>query len=301
MPELPESMAADANASEEDNLTAFYNDKIVPLYGRTPAEAETDMYDDYPDWEDRFYTLNGAVTYAIADFDNNGDVEMAAFILVSETDDNGGSAGESYRLHILLCDTVDGQISVIKDMPVISQNNGLNEGSFLSQDRQQICLADRSICYDFMRIYTIDRDDKVYILITCELASSRFSDGYAAGADMYEVTSDDILLCSAYAEEPGSSDTTADEVTYENGVEVSRITYYMFPESYGLPEDRATGIEHYIDRLGLERTEFGYFDEDQRIITDSSANTVACMSCFPVFHSDDGQVYPVSFRFESVT
>lgn len=302
MPELPESMAADTNASEEDNLTAFYNDRILPLYGQTPAEADSIVFEDYPNYDEQYFDLDGAVTYSISDFDGNGDVEMVAVTLVSETYDYWSSDTETYRLHFLLCDNVDGQVSVIKDMPVISQNNVTSERGFHSEDMLQACLDDRTICFEFMRVYTVERDGKSYLLVTYENCSSYYSDGYSAGAYMYEVTADDILIYSAYVEEPGSDNTSADEISYVNGEEVSRTTYYMYPEYYGLSEDMTIGIESYIERLGLECPEFGYFDNDPRIIPDSSADIVARMSIFPVLQGDgEYPYYPVSFRFESVT
>lgn len=302
MPELPESMACDPNRSEEENLVAFYNEKIVPLYGQTPAEAESPVFEDYPMLDQQFFDLDGAVTYTVDDFDNDGDIEMVAVVLVSEPDNNGLADTEKYRVHLMLCDDVDGQVTVIRDMPLISQNNETSERGFHGLDQQQVCLHDRSYCYESMRIYTVDRDDKVYILMTYELASSYFSNGYCGGALMLDVTSDDLLLCSAYMEEPGSNDTSAEEISYENGVEVSRTTYYMYPEYYGESEDMVIGIQYYIDRLGLERSEFGAFGPGRRIVTDSSANTIAAMNIFPVVpDAENYEYYPVYIRFEAAT
>ncbi len=302
MPDLPESMASDANLSEEENLIAFYNERIVPLYGQTPAEAESPVFEDYPMLDQQFFDLDGAVTYSVNDFDNDGDIEMVAVVLVSEPDNNGLADTEKYRVHLMLCDDVDGQVSVIKDMPLVSHNNDERESVFLNLDEQQVCFPDRSYCYESMRIYTINRDGKVYILMTYEESSSFYSNGYSAGAVMIEVTAEDILLCSAYMEEPGSDDTSADEISYENGVEVSRTTYYMYPEYYGESEDMVIGLEYYIDRLGLARSEFGAFGTGCRIVNDSSADTIAELNIFPVIEDmEQYPYYPVYFRFEAAT
>ena len=289
MMDIPTPMTVDPSLSEEANLDAFYNNCLVPMAGQAPLDPVTTQAASFNGpWLD----LHGAVSRVIGDLDGDGDLEMVAFVFVAEEVPyeylydgsviNNQYAYEQwevkYRLHLVLCDDVDGQVQMIKDLPLQTWYNDPDYPSaFVGMDEDHATLSNSTYWSADMAIYTISRDGKTYILITNDLYAYTFSDGYCTAGFLLEVTADDILYSSAYCQEIGSACTEAQEVRFENGVEVSRDVYYDEPD----PDhaDMQAGIEYYYDRLGLEHA---YRDPgDGSMITDPSASLVADISILP--------------------
>ena len=300
---IPAPMPADASLSEEANLDAFYNNCLVPTVGQVPLDPITTEASGFGGpWLD----VHGALNRTISDFDGDGDLEMVSFVLVAEEQPyqyivNGNVIDNTYayqhyevvyRIHLVLIDEVDGQVCVIKDLPVQSQlydQDNIN----VSRDIDHSTISNCTYWQSSVTFYTVDRDGKKYVIVENQLKAYTFSDGYTAAAFMFEITPDDILYASAYCEEMGTADTSAVQVTYENGVEVSRETYYSEPEIHDASPDMLEGLDLYYSRIGLSTGErdLGY----GVTINDGSATRIADVSICPGERNEDGLV-PITYQ-----
>ena len=270
----PANMPYDASASEEANLEAYYINNIAGLYGSAPSVPASygpvDTLNPAPAWLD----IPGALAHSIADFDDDGDLEMIAFVFVAELDDEDIEDSDIifYRLHLLLCDDVDGTIKMVQDLPVLVHQYDWNDEYCVSLDGTHTGIYNNTFYSVNIRLYQLNRDDKPYIMMTEELNANPMGDGFAEDAYIFEVTDDTIYYSSTYSGGPGSDDTSADEIIYENGEPVSHDTYYMYPDMHDAP-GMEEGIDHYFDRQGLAHAD--YVSNYGTVVTDPSAVLIA--------------------------
>ena len=271
---VPSEMSYDASISEEANLEAYYNNNIAGLYGSAPtvptSYGPVDTLADIPTWLD----IPGALAHSIADFDGDGDLEMIAFVFVAELDDVEIENTEEifYRMHLLLIDDVDGTIRMLQDLPVLVHYYDWNDEYCVSMDGMHTGIYNTAFYILNLRIYQINRDDKPYIMMTEELNANPIGDGFAEDAYIFEVSDNTILYSSTYSGGPGSDDTSAVEITYENGEPVSHATYYMYPDMHDAP-GMDEGIDLYFDRQGLAHND--YDRNYGTVVTDPSAILIA--------------------------
>ena len=252
MPPVPEEMPYDDTLGEEANLENYYVNNIQGLYGTAAATSVSIETADYNDFFEPWLNINGALSHEIADFDGDGDLELVAFVFVTELDDAYIENTENYyfHLHLLLCDDVDGTIMLLDDLPVMTRWTN-SDGELTDRFDEYHCGMYSNTYYTHdIGLYTIDRDGKELILMTITDSASPMGDGFDEAAFVWEISGNSILYSSSYCAGAGSDDTRAVEISYENGEVVSSDWYYMYPDQYDAP-GMVQGIEFYIERLGM--------------------------------------------------
>lgn len=314
-PELPDVMPTDGSLSDRDNLVNYYENHILETLGQSPLGPDEFYiyYDGSSMTVDSELSLTGAITYVIDDFDGDGDDDMIVPVMVEEAwvdplaDDphtlSVVTSEHFYRLHILLCETDNGEVSITDDfaMMVITGDDEANHG-YINGDQcmdgfESLCPLGRAI-----NIYTVNRGDHVNILITSIAGFSVFGDGSICSAYELEVSDGELRYTSAFVTPGmGSDDHMGYQYYFENGEITSREAYYQYPEDHGADPDMIYGLDLYLDRIGLDNElseindHMWYYE-----VTDEDAHLVAGMYLGPVDEAtvdagDGGTGYPYGY------
>lgn len=294
---VPSEMSYDASISEEANLETYYTNNIAGLYGQAPSVPATTGERDFLPYGESWLDIPGALAHSIADFDGDGDLEMIAFVFVAELDEEEieNSDRICYRMHLILCDDIDGSVRMIQDLPVESwymDRDGQYQTSMYSYHS---CICSDTLFQLNISIYQIERDGKPCILMTEETSAFPVGDGFTEACYIFEVNDNTIMYASTYSAFGGSDDTHADEITFENGEPVSCDTYYMYPDYYDAP-GMYQGVGYYLDRQGLANADYENHYGTQ--VTDTAAPLIAEVSVVPVMSVEGQYSGPWTINYE---